>query len=184
MLRRPAPATVISLVALFFSLSGAAFAAKHYVLNSTSQINPTVLKVLKGKAGPKGATGPVGATGAAGATGATGATGASGAAGAAGAPGAAGTALAYGHVASDGTVTQAKNLTATALGAGVYCISTPGIVPNNIMTQMDFSGSYFDGTTIAVEDATGAGCGAGKAEVVTRNNSNAITAHGFFVLIN
>lgn len=54
MLRRPAPATLISLVALFFSMSGAAFAAKHYMLNSTSQINPKVLKALKGKRGPRG----------------------------------------------------------------------------------------------------------------------------------
>ena len=64
MFRRPAPATVISLVALVFSVSGVAVAAKPYVLDSTSQINPKVLKALKGKKGPKGARGAQGAAGA------------------------------------------------------------------------------------------------------------------------
>jgi hypothetical protein len=81
MLRRPTPALVISLVALFFSLTGAAFAAKHYVINSTGQINPKVLKALKGKVGPKGAKGDAGAAGAAGPAGAAGAAGATGAPG-------------------------------------------------------------------------------------------------------
>jgi hypothetical protein len=84
MFRRSTPAIVISIVALFFSLSGGAFAAKTYLLNSTSQISPSVYKALKGKQGkkgPKGAKGVKGATGAPGAAGATGATGATGPAG-------------------------------------------------------------------------------------------------------
>lgn len=75
MLRRPSPATAIALAALFFSLTGVAFAANQYVINSTSQINPKVLKVLKGRVGHVGARGANGAIGAAGAVGATGAAG-------------------------------------------------------------------------------------------------------------
>jgi hypothetical protein len=75
MLRRPAPATVIALVAVFFSLSGVAFAAKHYVISSKGQISPKVLKALKGNRGKRGAAGPVGPAGPAGAAGAVGAPG-------------------------------------------------------------------------------------------------------------
>jgi hypothetical protein len=81
MFRRPTPALAIALVALFFSLSGAALAAKDYVINATSDINPKVLKALKGQKGSRGFRGFKGATGA------PGAPGAAGAAGAVGAPG-------------------------------------------------------------------------------------------------
>jgi hypothetical protein len=40
--RRPAPATAIALVALFFSLVGVGLAASKYVITSTSQIAPNV----------------------------------------------------------------------------------------------------------------------------------------------
>jgi hypothetical protein len=53
-------ANVAATLALFFSMSGAAVAAHHYLINSTKQINPKVLNKLKGRAGPRG---PQGATG-------------------------------------------------------------------------------------------------------------------------
>jgi hypothetical protein len=53
-------ANVTATLALFFALSGGALAAKHYLVNSTKQINPKVLKALHGKSGPQG---PAGATG-------------------------------------------------------------------------------------------------------------------------
>jgi hypothetical protein len=81
---------VAATLALVFSMSGGALAANHYLISSTKQINPKVLKKLKGNAGPKGATGAAGVTGAAGPTGATGATGAAGAAGPTGPTGATG----------------------------------------------------------------------------------------------
>jgi hypothetical protein len=62
-------ANVIATLALFFAMSGGALAAKHYLINSTKQINPKVIKKLKGNTGPKGATGASGPTGATGATG-------------------------------------------------------------------------------------------------------------------
>ena len=99
------PAMIVSLVALFFALTGGAFAAQHYIISSTNQIKPSVLSKLHGKAGskgergptgPKGDAGPAGAIGPAGARGAQGAQGASGTVGAQGAQGAQGPQGAHG----------------------------------------------------------------------------------------
>jgi hypothetical protein len=96
--KRITPSTVIATLALVFAMTGGAYAAKHYLITSTKQISPKVLKALKGAngangtaglagpAGPGGPQGPAGATGPAGA-GATGPAGAAGAAGAQGPPG-------------------------------------------------------------------------------------------------
>src|SRR5207244_1787774 len=73
--RRPSPAMGVALFALFFAMGGGAYAAKHYLITSTKQISPKVLKALKGKSGkigPAGATGPAGPAGAAGVAGAKG----------------------------------------------------------------------------------------------------------------
>ncbi len=69
---------VMMTLALFFAMSGGAYAANHYLITSTKQISPKVLKTLKGAAGAKGATGLAGPAGPAGIPGATGPTGASG----------------------------------------------------------------------------------------------------------
>jgi hypothetical protein len=69
MRKHVSPATVISLVALFFSLSGAGLAASHYLITSTKQIAPSVRLALKGDRGPSGQAGVTGATGAAGSQG-------------------------------------------------------------------------------------------------------------------
>jgi hypothetical protein len=50
-------ANVVATLALVFAMSGGALAAKHYLINSTKQINPKVLKKLRGNQGP---TGPAG----------------------------------------------------------------------------------------------------------------------------
>ena len=65
-------ASVTATLALIFSMSGAAIAAKHYLINSTSQINPKVLKKLAGKPGPAGKAGPLGKEGPQGKEGAVG----------------------------------------------------------------------------------------------------------------
>jgi hypothetical protein len=65
-LRRPTPAGIIASLALFFALGGSAMAANHYLITSTNQIKPSVLKTLHGTAGAKGPTGAAGANGAAG----------------------------------------------------------------------------------------------------------------------
>jgi hypothetical protein len=76
MRRRLNYANVTATLALFFAMSGGALAAKHYLINSTKQINPKVLKALKGNEGPRGFSGPAGATGKEGPAGQTGANGA------------------------------------------------------------------------------------------------------------
>lgn len=72
MRKRISPATAISLVALFFSITGAGIAASHYVITSTSQIRPSVLKTLRGERGPRGLIGRQGLQGSQGPAGATG----------------------------------------------------------------------------------------------------------------
>ena len=75
MRKRITYANVAATLALVLSMSGGAMAATHYLINSTKQINPKVLKKLKGATGPSGlsgALGPVGATGATGPAGAAG----------------------------------------------------------------------------------------------------------------
>jgi Collagen triple helix repeat (20 copies) len=81
MRRRINFANVVATLALLFSMSGGAFAASHYLISSTKQVSPKVLKKLRGKTGKRGPAGSTGAEGAAGKTGATGSTGATGATG-------------------------------------------------------------------------------------------------------
>jgi Collagen triple helix repeat (20 copies) len=83
-------ANVVATVALVFAMGGTAIAAKRYLITSTGQVSPKVLKKLTGKTGPRGASGTKGARGAAGAIGPGGAAGAAGAAGATGGTGASG----------------------------------------------------------------------------------------------
>jgi hypothetical protein len=124
-------ANVVATLALVFAMSGTGLAAKHYLINSTKQINPKVLKALRGnkgpaglegregpagkgaegpagklgatgKEGPTGREGPTGATGAIGTTGAGGVTGATGATGASGMTGNAGSTGAKGEIGATG----------------------------------------------------------------------------------
>jgi len=60
------PATAIATLALVFAMTGGAYAAGKYLITSTKQISPKVLKALKGKAGPAGAAGAQGPAGPAG----------------------------------------------------------------------------------------------------------------------
>jgi hypothetical protein len=69
---------VIAVIALVFAMVGGAWAAQKYVITSTKQIKPSVLKALKGSAG---APGPAGANGTNGAQGLKGDPGAPGSVG-------------------------------------------------------------------------------------------------------
>lgn len=80
----------IAWLALFVALTGTSMAASHYVVSSTKQIKPSVLKKLKGNRGPAGAQGPQGPQGAAGKEG-VGSQGARGPTGPTGNPGTKGT---------------------------------------------------------------------------------------------
>jgi hypothetical protein len=70
--RRFTFANVAMTLAIVFAMSGAAYAAKKYVITSTKQISPKVLTALKGKAGKAGPIGPAGPKGDPGAAGAKG----------------------------------------------------------------------------------------------------------------
>lgn len=66
-------ANVAATLALVLSMSGAALAANHYLINSTKQIKPSVIRKLRGDTGRRGSTGARGPTGITGpATGAAG----------------------------------------------------------------------------------------------------------------
>ncbi len=56
-------ANVVATLALLFAMSGGALAAQHYLINSTKQINPKVLKKLHGARGTRGEVGPNGLVG-------------------------------------------------------------------------------------------------------------------------
>jgi hypothetical protein len=65
-------ANVVATLALVFAMSGGALAASKYLITSTKQISPKVVKALKGKKGKAGATGPQGPQGPQGTPGAAG----------------------------------------------------------------------------------------------------------------
>jgi hypothetical protein len=70
--RRMTYANVVLTLALIFAMTGGAYAAKRYLIVSTKQISPSVLKALQGKTGPAGKEGPAGKNGANGNAGALG----------------------------------------------------------------------------------------------------------------
>jgi len=74
-------------LALVFAMSGGALAAKHYLITSTKQISPKVLKKLKGNRGPAGKDGVNGVNGKDGVNGVNGKDGVNGVNGKDGAPG-------------------------------------------------------------------------------------------------
>lgn len=104
--RRPSLATVLAALALFVSLGGTAVAARHYLITSTAQIRPSVLRQLHGLTGGRGAAGPQGPAGA---------QGPAGPAGSPGPPGASATAL-WAQVTSTGTLTASGGVTGIVSG--------------------------------------------------------------------
>ncbi len=75
------PATAIASLALVLAMTGGAYAAGRYVITSTKQISPKVLKALQGKTGAAGQSGANGAQGTQGAAGPQGPAGPAGGAG-------------------------------------------------------------------------------------------------------
>jgi hypothetical protein len=90
-------------LALVFAMSGGAYAAGKYLITSTKQISPKVLKGLKGKPGAAGSQGAQGIAGPAGAQGPEGKPGTVGKDGAPGIPGKDGAAGTPGKDGKDGS---------------------------------------------------------------------------------
>jgi hypothetical protein len=147
--RKPSPAIVISLIALFVSLGGTSFAAA--TLINGKQIKPHTIaknrltnKAVKQLKGQRGPVGPAGSAGPAGAAGPT---------------GPAGSAVAYAHINAGGTLDTAhsKNVSASILGGlGIYC-ATVTVAVSNVTSTVDVGGSGSTGTAgdvLAGQDPT------------------------------
>jgi hypothetical protein len=133
--RRLTYTNVAVTLALVFVMSGSAYAASRYVITSTKQIKPSVLKSLRGTgvkgatgpAGAKGETGPAGAKGETGPAGAKGETGAAGSRGETGAEGKPGTTGFTKTLPSGDTLEGNWSLTASAQGAASEGVLTAGV---------------------------------------------------------
>jgi len=136
-------ANVVATLALVLAMTGGALAANNYLVTSTKQIKPSVLKKLKGKTGKTGATGAPGAPGATGKEGPQ------------GKEGAAGSAVAFAHVTDDSEpktpldAANSKNVSSVTEGStDVFCISTT--VPiKNAVGSVDAGAEKENGSTVA-----------------------------------
>jgi hypothetical protein len=169
--RKPSPALVISLIALFVALGGTSYAAATLINGklikphtiAKNRLTNAAIKQLKGNRGPAGPAGSAGPQGPA------------GPAGPAGPPGAAGSAVAYAHINADGTLDAAhsKNVSASSnVGTGVYCATvTVNVVNATSTVDTGGNGGFFgfSSVVLAGQDPSGfigALCPAGSNVIV------------------
>lgn len=189
--RRPSPAMVVALIALFVALGGSSYAvvklgrnavkAQNIAPNAvtSSKVKDHSLRTGDFKPGeiPSGAQGPAGATGAQGAKGDTGATGATGAPG---------TALAYASIAASGMVdpSRSKNIAQSnvTLAGDYYCFHDLGFTPKNVVAATE----SLDRTVHVVGlDFDFVGCGGDEDFAIgIRDLTPAAAVGQFFVLVN
>lgn len=126
-------ANVAATMALVLSTGGGAFAATHYLINSTRQINPAVMRALKGKAGKPGVAGSQGPAGPQGSAGPQGQAGPQGPEGKAGQPpteqpGAEVYEVALSPSLGELPAGASRTLTLAGIPAGAYAISAKALV--------------------------------------------------------
>ncbi len=114
---------VLVTLVLVFAMTGGAFAASHYVITSTKQISPAVLRWLRGARGKQGADGAAGRAGSAGPAGAVGASGPAGPDGPGGGEGPPGP---EGPPGKNASTLPLRTLPAGAVETGAWVISTGG----------------------------------------------------------
>ena len=151
--RRLSYANVASTIALIFALGGgSAWAATHvhYLVTSTKQIKPSVLKSLhgaKGATGSRGRSGVNGVDGGSGVNGAPGAPGLTGVQGAAGASGAVAAYVATKPASTDftsGTSSSPVIILSKSLPTGNFIVHVKSDLSALTTTNPDGGGSYVD----------------------------------------
>jgi len=159
MRRRLSYANVTATLALVFAMSGGALAANHYLITSTKQVSPKVLKKLTGKTGK---TGAVGATGATGAIGKEGPQGKEGLTGKEGKEGPIGPSNAYGFSEEEGPTLKTSGLqtvaTLSSLPAGSYSIVAT------------FDAFNFDSSAVDLDCQLTAGTDTGQEHFLVQKN--------------
>ncbi len=123
--KRVTYANVAMTLALVFAMSGGAYAAGKYLITSTKQISPKVLKSLVGKTGPAGKNGANGANGVNGAPGEKGAQGPQGPQGVEGKEGKAGEPGKEGKAGANGTTGFTKTLPPGETETGTWSWFSP-----------------------------------------------------------
>ena len=127
-------ANITATIALVFAMSGGALAASHYLITSTKQIKPSVLKSLKGANGKNGASGANGTNGTNGAPGEKGANGNNGAEGKAGTNGT------NGEKGPEGSPwTAGGTLPAGKTETGTWTFSDPPGIPEPFIQAVSLS---------------------------------------------
>ncbi len=165
-------ANVVATFALVFAMSGGALAAHHYLISSTKQISPKVLKKLKGNTGNTGKTGATGPQGKEGAQGKEGKQGPRGLEGLEGAP--ASTLL--GSIQSSGTVTREQGLIAVkhTIGTGTYQLEWE----QNISQCYPVANIFASTGYVVMEGIAG-----NVLDVSTFNASSTATDEAFYVAV-
>jgi hypothetical protein len=134
---RPSPAMAVAVCALVVAMSGTAFATS-YVITSTQQIAPRVLKKLRGHRGPRGVRGFRGVAGTTGLRGLQGLTGLSGQNGQNGQDGKPGPGIRWALVkGTDATIiAQSGGITAARQSTGRYYVEFGSSVAGHALSTV------------------------------------------------